>query len=120
MDADFGIRNMPYEIEEAAMIDGCSQFYIITRLIHPIIKPNLAAASLFIFIGSWERVHYNFRHGKRRAAEEYSNGNLRLHRVLWAGMGAAVRCSNRCNYTHFGRIHLLGQAVGQWSLRQAL
>lgn len=48
-----GIRTMPYEIEEAAMIDGCSQFYIITRLIPPIIKLNLAAASLFIFIGAW-------------------------------------------------------------------
>lgn len=48
-----GIRSMPYEIEEAAMIDGCSQRYIMTRLIPPIIKPNIAAASLFIFIGAW-------------------------------------------------------------------
>ena len=48
-----GIRGLPYEIEEAARIDGCSQFYIITRLIPPMIKPSFAAASLFIFIGSW-------------------------------------------------------------------
>lgn len=48
-----GIRALPIEIEEAARIDGCSQFYIITRLIPPMIKPSFAAASLFIFIGSW-------------------------------------------------------------------
>lgn len=48
-----GIRGLPYEIEEAARIDGCSQFYIITRLIPPMIKPSFAAAALFAFIGAW-------------------------------------------------------------------
>lgn len=48
-----GIRSLPIEIEEVARIDGCSQRYIITRLIPPIIRPSFAAASLFIFIGSW-------------------------------------------------------------------
>lgn len=48
-----GIRSLPLEIEEAARIDGCSQWYLITRLIPPMIKPSFAAASLFIFIGSW-------------------------------------------------------------------
>lgn len=48
-----GIKAVPLEIEEAAAIDGCSQFYIITRLLPPMIKPSVAAASLFIFIGSW-------------------------------------------------------------------
>ncbi len=48
-----GIRALPVEIEEAAQIDGCNQFYIISRLIPPMIKPSIAAASLFIFIGAW-------------------------------------------------------------------
>lgn len=48
-----GIRGLPYEIEEAARIDGCSQFYIITRLIPPVIRPSFAAAALFAFIGAW-------------------------------------------------------------------
>lgn len=48
-----GIKAVPIEIEEAASIDGCSQFYIVTRLIPPMIKPSCAAASLFIFIGAW-------------------------------------------------------------------
>lgn len=48
-----GIRAVPFELEEAARIDGVNQRYIITRLIPPLIKPSIAAASLFIFIGSW-------------------------------------------------------------------
>ncbi len=48
-----GIRGLPYEIEEAARIDGCSQAYIITRLIPPMIRPSFAAAALFAFIGAW-------------------------------------------------------------------
>lgn len=48
-----GVQAVPCELEEAAIVDGCSQRYIITRLIPPLIKPSVAAASLFIFIGSW-------------------------------------------------------------------
>ena len=48
-----GIRAMPFEIEEAARIDGCSQFYILTRIIPPMVRPSFAAAALFIFIGAW-------------------------------------------------------------------
>ena len=48
-----GIRGLPYEIEEAARIDGCSQAYIITRLIPPMIRPSFAAAALFAFFGAW-------------------------------------------------------------------
>lgn len=48
-----GVRGLPYEIEEAARIDGCSQRYIVTKLIPPIIRPSFAAAALFAFIGAW-------------------------------------------------------------------
>lgn len=48
-----GIKAVPFELEEAARIDGVHQGYIITRLIPPLVKPSMAAAALFIFIGSW-------------------------------------------------------------------
>lgn len=48
-----GVRSLPFQIEEAARIDGCSQLYIMTRIIPPIIRPSFAAASLFAFIGAW-------------------------------------------------------------------
>ncbi len=48
-----GVKAVPHELEEAALIDGASQRFIVTRLIPPLIKPSIAAAALFIFIGSW-------------------------------------------------------------------
>ncbi len=48
-----GIKAVPIEIEEAAVVDGCSRWYIVSRIIPPLIKPSIGAASIFIFIGSW-------------------------------------------------------------------
>lgn len=48
-----GVKAIPVELEEAAVVDGASQFYIISKLLPPVLKPSIAAASLFIFIGSW-------------------------------------------------------------------
>lgn len=44
---------VPTEIDEAAMIEGASELYILWKLVVPLSKPALAAAALFIFIGSW-------------------------------------------------------------------
>lgn len=43
----------PPEIEEAAMIDGCSRFGALTRIVVPIAAPGLAAAAAFAFMGSY-------------------------------------------------------------------
>ena len=48
-----GIRSIPIEIEEAAIIDGCKQSYIIFNIIPKLNKPALASAALFVFIGAW-------------------------------------------------------------------
>ncbi len=48
-----GLENIPYEIEEAASVDGCSRSYVIFRLIPALNRPALASAAMFIFIGAW-------------------------------------------------------------------
>jgi multiple sugar transport system permease protein len=47
------IDGVPEEIEEAAHIDGCTQFGIVTRIILPLIAPTLAAASVIAFFHGW-------------------------------------------------------------------
>jgi multiple sugar transport system permease protein len=44
---------IPRELEEAAIIDGCSTFGIYWRVILPLAKPALAALTVLTFIGSW-------------------------------------------------------------------
>lgn len=46
-------RGIPKELDEAAIIDGCSIFGVYTRVILPLSKPILAVVALFSFRGAW-------------------------------------------------------------------
>jgi ABC-type glycerol-3-phosphate transport system permease component len=48
-----GVEAIPVEIDEAAKIDGCSRFRFIFGIVAVLSRPVLAAAALFIFLGSW-------------------------------------------------------------------
>jgi multiple sugar transport system permease protein len=47
------ISDIPLELEEAAVVDGCGPWRIFFRIILPLIKPGLAAAAIFTFRISW-------------------------------------------------------------------
>lgn len=44
---------IPFEIEESAMIDGCSQFASFCRVIVPLSLPGIATVAIFAFINCW-------------------------------------------------------------------
>ncbi len=44
---------IPTDLEDAAKIDGCSYFRIYWNIMLPLIKPALAAITIFAFMGSW-------------------------------------------------------------------
>jgi multiple sugar transport system permease protein len=45
---------IPKEIEEAALVDGCTRVGTLFRVILPLSAPGLAATALFCFLASWE------------------------------------------------------------------
>lgn len=47
-------RQLPRELDEAAMIDGCSPFKIYWAIIVPLSVPAMATAAIFSFIWTWE------------------------------------------------------------------
>ncbi|MFC8870709.1 carbohydrate ABC transporter permease [Streptomyces sp. NPDC057148] len=47
------VVNIPRELEEAAMVDGCSRMGAFWRVIFPLLAPGLAAASIFSLINAW-------------------------------------------------------------------
>jgi len=47
------MRSLPYELEEAAMVDGAGYFTILFRILLPVLKPALATVALFSFIFHW-------------------------------------------------------------------
>ncbi len=46
------MRGVPRELDEAAKIDGCNSFQILTRILCPVIKPAMVSVALFQFMWS--------------------------------------------------------------------
>jgi len=44
---------IPRELEEAALIDGCSRVRILTKIVVPLIRPALVTLGIMTFLGSW-------------------------------------------------------------------
>ncbi|MCL5257296.1 MAG: carbohydrate ABC transporter permease [Chloroflexi bacterium] len=47
------IESLPKDLENAARLDGCSEFYIYLRIILPNCKPALAVLGIFVFMTQW-------------------------------------------------------------------
>lgn len=48
------MRSLPKEIEEAAIIDGCSKWGVLVRIIVPLATPALVTTALFTFLWTWD------------------------------------------------------------------
>lgn len=46
-------KAVPKELEEAAIIDGCSRMDFFWRILLPLTTPGLATVAIFSFVGSW-------------------------------------------------------------------
>jgi len=46
-------EDIPRELEEAALIDGCSRVGTFVRIVLPLSKPGIVAATILSFIASW-------------------------------------------------------------------
>jgi len=44
---------IPKELEEAAFVDGATRFWVLRKIVIPLTKPGIIAATIFIFIGAW-------------------------------------------------------------------
>lgn len=47
------VNNIPFSLEEAAMVDGCGRIRAIWLTVLPILLPGLIATGAFAFIGCW-------------------------------------------------------------------
>ena len=48
--------SIPYELEEAAMVFGCSPAQAFRHVVLPLVMPGIAAAAIFTFVLSWNEV----------------------------------------------------------------
>jgi N,N'-diacetylchitobiose transport system permease protein len=52
------IVNIPRELEEAAMVDGCSPTGAFLRVVFPLLAPGMVATSVYAFIQAWNEYLY--------------------------------------------------------------
>jgi multiple sugar transport system permease protein len=85
------ISSIPAEIDEQAMIDGCSRFQIVLRVIFPLALPGIVSVGIYSFIMGWSEILFaSILTGQE--TKTVSIGLLDYITALstnWAGMMAA-------------------------------
>jgi multiple sugar transport system permease protein len=51
-------QTIPFELEDAARIDGCSRLQTLIKIIIPISAPGLISTGLFVFLLAWDEFFY--------------------------------------------------------------
>ena len=54
------IREMPVELEEAAMVDGCTQTGVMWRIVAPLTAPSIAATAILSFVFCWNEFFFAY------------------------------------------------------------
>jgi raffinose/stachyose/melibiose transport system permease protein len=52
------LASLPYEIEEAAIMDGAGYFTILRRIIVPLARPGLVTVGVLVFIFIWNEFFF--------------------------------------------------------------
>jgi len=53
-----GLRRVPWEVVEAARLDGAGEIAIVRRVVAPILRPELTASAVLAFAAHWNLVLY--------------------------------------------------------------
>lgn len=51
-------KELPYEVEEAALVDGCTRVQALRKIVLPLAAPGLFTASILVFIHVWNEFFF--------------------------------------------------------------
>ena len=51
-------RELPVDLEEAALVDGCTRFEVLRRVVAPLAAPAVFTAAILVFIHSWNEFFF--------------------------------------------------------------
>ena len=83
---------IPQELEEAAMVDGCTKWQAFLRIALPLAAPGMAVTTLFCFIFSWNDFLFAFILTRREATTlpVLVSGLYSQHGIMWDVMSATA------------------------------
>lgn len=85
--------NVPVELEEAAMVDGCSRIVALFRVIVPVMTPGLAATFIFNFVNCWNELFLSvtlINSDDKRTIPSALNSFISSFNIEWGPMSAAA------------------------------
>jgi multiple sugar transport system permease protein len=83
-------EDLPVEMEEAALIDGCSQWGAFARVSLPLITPGLMVTTLFSFVFAWNEFMFALLLTRRsvRTLTVIVPSLVGGHEILWGEIAA--------------------------------
>jgi multiple sugar transport system permease protein len=85
-------EDIPQELDEAALIDGCSHFQAFTKISLPLTKPGIAASAILSFIFSWNNFLFSLvlANQATRPLPVAVFSFISYTQVDWGGLNAAA------------------------------
>lgn len=86
------LDNVPVELEEAAMIDGCTRLRSLWKVVLPLMAPGLSATAVFSFLTAWNEFPMALMLAPNRAATLplVAMKFIGEEGVYWSSVGAAA------------------------------
>jgi multiple sugar transport system permease protein len=86
------LGELPYELEEAALLDGLSRLQILRRIIVPIALPGIASTAIFTFVFTWNEylIALLLTSVKAVTVPVTISKFVQPYTVLWGDLSAAV------------------------------
>jgi len=85
------VEEMPVELEEAALVDGCSRAGVMWRIVAPLIAPSIAATAILSFVFCWNEFFFAYvlTGNSTRTMPVMLTSLIGLMGVDWVKMSAA-------------------------------
>jgi multiple sugar transport system permease protein len=89
------IQEMPIELEEAALVDGCTQTGVMWRIVAPLMAPSIAATAVLSFVFCWNEFFFAYvlSGTSTRTVPVMLTSLIGLMGVDWVKMSAASMVS---------------------------
>jgi multiple sugar transport system permease protein len=89
------IDDLPLELEEAALVDGCSRTGVMWRIVAPLMAPSVAATAILCFVFCWNEFFFAYvlSGGSTRTMPVMLTSLIGLMGVDWVMMSAASMIS---------------------------
>ncbi|NJD03120.1 MAG: carbohydrate ABC transporter permease [Ruminiclostridium sp.] len=87
------LESIPGELEEAACIDGASIYRIFYLIILPLMRPAIAAISIFTFLSAWNELMFGVTFISKQSMKTLTVGILSLqgrYSIEWGPIGAGL------------------------------